>query len=608
MARRQDQFLSHLTTIGETQFRRVMLRTKHTHSPAVTRLAMSLAALTLGGGVLGLPGIRYSPLSLGAVPAVNAAELQSAAIESPSMRTDGTRGMRKSLLVRQSTGRLPSSVVPAGHSRSGMVNVVPNAGKSASLTIAAPSAGSAATAPAPESAQSLTGRGFSQLMARFPWITRVNQTQPPAAPTGLRQAVPPQGGTPVLTPLPAPPPSPSPSSPPPPPVAAPPPPAPSPTVTPKTDKGIYHEPALPSLPRAGSKITDPVFGTTVLRLTDGSDGSSDTQVQYSYWPTFNKDCTRLVVVAQYDANRSVFYTFDPNTMTAALDHVLTSPPPSGWLLDRSDVIWSGTDRDVIYGHNDVHALWTYNVASRRYVLLKDFSAHVVSGGGLYQMSKSLDDDVFGFTLTNSTGGYVGYLVWKRSTDQILLKQMSTRVDEVQVDKTGHYLSVANTDGNSQIWNLDTKTLTDLVWGVNGYYHYDTGHGTLLTIGSANDLSYRSLASPTQGRSILPGYVRYGSQQDHFSLQADNENWVVVSRYHTGGGAVQAAFDNEIVQIATDGTERVRRLVHHRSVFNDYNDSPRANISRDGRFVAFTSNWGQANGRRDVFIVKITPAP
>lgn len=556
--------------------------------------------------MLGVPGIQHPLLWLGAVPVVNAAELQSGAIESLPPHADGTRRTRKSLLVRQSTGRLPSSLVPVGLAPSSNVSGAPQTGISGSLSIPALSASSAAITSEPT--QSLTGRGFSQLMARFPWIIRVSQTQPPAAPTGLRQAVPPQGGTPVLTSPPSPS-SPPPSPPPPsPPAVTSPPPASSPTVTLKTDKGIYHEPVPPSLPRAGSKITDPVFGTTVLRLTDGSDGSSDTQVQYSYWPTFNQDCTRLVVVAQYEANRSVFYTFDPNTMTATRDHVVTSPPPSGWLLDRSDIIWSGTNRDVVYGHNDVHKLWTYNVASRQYALVKDFSAHVVSGGGLYQMSKSLDDDVFGFTLTNSAGGYVGYLVWQRSTDQILLKQMSARVDEVQVDKTGHYLSVANTDGNSQIWNLDTKTLTNLVWGVNGYYHYDTGHGTLLTIGSANDLSYRSLASPTQGRSILPGYLRYGSQQDHFSLQSDNENWVVVSRYHTGGGGVQAAFDNEIVQIATDGTERVRRLVHHHSVFNDYNDSPRANISRDGRFVAFSSNWGQANGRRDVFIVKITPAP
>ncbi len=581
-------------------------RTKDRRTPSLTWLAMSLSVVTVGAGMIELPGIQHPWLPLGPVPVVNAAELQSRAIEDLHPDAEGARRKRKSLLARQSTGRLPASPAPAVFSRSSDTTIAPQAAMSAGLSSPAIPAGSAGAGS--ETTKSLTGRGFSQLMARFPGITRIFQAPPPVAPTGPRQAAPPQGGTPVLTPTPPPAPTPTPSPPPPPPVTSPPPPAPSPTMTLKTDMGIHNEPALPSLPRAGSKISDPVFGTTVLRLTDGSDGNSDVQVQYSYWPTFNKDCTRLVVVAQYEANRSVFYTFDPTTMTATRDHVLTSPPSSGWLMDRSDVIWSGTDRDVIYGHNDVHMLWTYNVASRQYALVKDFSAHVVSGGGLYQMSKSLDDDVFGFTLTNSAGGYVGYLVWKRSTDQILLKQMSTRVDEVQVDKTGHYLSVANSDGNSQIWNLDTKTLTTLVWGVNGYYHYDTGHGTLLTIGSTNDLSYRSLASPTQGRSILPGYVRYGSQQDHFSLQADDENWVVVSRYSTSGGGVQAAFDNEIVQIATDGTERVRRLVHHRSVFNDYNDSPRANISRDGRFVAFTSNWGQADGRRDVFIVKITPAP
>jgi hypothetical protein len=33
----------------------------------------------------------------------------------------------------------------------------------------------------------------------------------------------------------------------------------------------------------------------------------------------------------------------------------------------------------------------------------------------------------------------------------------------------------------------------------------------------------------------------------------------------------------------------------------------ANISRDGRFVAFGSNWG-GSGRRDVFILKVPPIP
>jgi hypothetical protein len=47
------------------------------------------------------------------------------------------------------------------------------------------------------------------------------------------------------------------------------------------------------------------------------------------------------------------------------------------------------------------------------------------------------------------------------------------------------------------------------------------------------------------------------------------------------------------------------MAHHFSVYDgDYYESPRADISRDGRFVAFTSNWGVPGGRLDVFILKI----
>ncbi|HLL74667.1 MAG TPA: hypothetical protein VK421_05335, partial [Pyrinomonadaceae bacterium] len=65
---------------------------------------------------------------------------------------------------------------------------------------------------------------------------------------------------------------------------------------------------------------------------------------------------------------------------------------------------------------------------------------------------------------------------------------------------------------------------------------------------------------------------------------------------------------EVVQVATDGSGRVRRLLHHHSSFSSYYDSPRANVSRDGRFVAFTSNWGGAGGRHDMFVARIDPAP
>src|SRR5437016_3029190 len=84
--------------------------------------------------------------------------------------------------------------------------------------------------------------------------------------------------------------------------------------------------------------------------------------------------------------------------------------------------------------------------------------------------------------------------------------------------------------------------------------------------------------------------------------ADNESWCLISNFTAGNGAA-GPFRNEIFQASTDGSQRVRRLAHHHSVYRDYWDTPRADISRDGRFVAFTSNWG-SNTRRDVFIIKV----
>jgi hypothetical protein len=72
--------------------------------------------------------------------------------------------------------------------------------------------------------------------------------------------------------------------------------------------------------------------------------------------------------------------------------------------------------------------------------------------------------------------------------------------------------------------------------------------------------------------------------------------------------INHVLEGEVVQVAMDGSGRVRRLFHHRSVFQKYYDTPRANISRDGRFVAFSSNWGVADGRHDMFIARIPPAP
>lgn len=63
------------------------------------------------------------------------------------------------------------------------------------------------------------------------------------------------------------------------------------------------------------------------------------------------------------------------------------------------------------------------------------------------------------------------------------------------------------------------------------------------------------------------------------------------------------FHGEVFLVKTDGSGEVKRFVHHRAQLINYEDSNFGNISRDGNFVAFGSNWDNS-GRRDLFIARV----
>jgi len=68
------------------------------------------------------------------------------------------------------------------------------------------------------------------------------------------------------------------------------------------------------------------------------------------------------------------------------------------------------------------------------------------------------------------------------------------------------------------------------------------------------------------------------------MLADDERWVTVATYRSNSlPPATGPFQGEVFQVATDGSQRVRRLAHNRTVWSYYYESPRANISLDGRF-------------------------
>jgi hypothetical protein len=57
---------------------------------------------------------------------------------------------------------------------------------------------------------------------------------------------------------------------------------------------------------------------------------------------------------------------------------------------------------------------------------------------------------------------------------------------------------------------------------------------------------------------------------------------------------------ELVRVRLDGSA-IERLAHHRSNVISYSDQPKANVSYDGSYYVFTSNWG-GQSRVDVYVV------
>lgn len=382
-----------------------------------------------------------------------------------------------------------------------------------------------------------------------------------------------------------------------------------------TDLGIYPPPAPLALPAAGGSFTDPTFGTDILRVTDETDGTEN-EHGYSYWQCFNADNS---IVYVYSVNGiKTLYDLDTAALTisnkrSAFPTLIDGESPLG-----EDQIWDAENKNIIYCHTYKNIV-AYNVSDNTFSIIKNLDGFIPNNEYIYQMSMSDDATKFAFSRKRLTDYNVsGYLVYDVTTDSVY-SVTETHIDEVQLNKAGTYLWV-KTDKQgegviqSQIINLTTwekEELTD-----NGP-DFAPGHGDVgldFIIGAdnwENRLLYRKFDNPHTFYSVWNFEGDWG-QDVHVSQLATNEQWILISCYMASTGyPFSGLIENEILQVSTDGLMSVRRLCHHQSDYigsgSNYWASPRASISRDGRFVIFDSNWGNPD-RTDVFIMKIPAAP
>jgi hypothetical protein len=403
----------------------------------------------------------------------------------------------------------------------------------------------------------------------------------------------------------------------------------------------------PAIGKANSSVTDPNFGSRIARVTDdrsdprrpGGPLMTPSSAEQNPW---NATGTGFYVMTS--GGGYLLYDFDPATMTARPSRV-------------SDVPWGGepqfsyTRSNILYGMaNRSTVLQQLDMGTGKVTSINDGSQCVKlnSADTGHSMTVSADDNrmmtSFG---PQQNANYVIY-VYDRSqgcrwynteTGEIGGKwgakgTVSTpdryTVHNARMSKSGKYIYIARAKPSPGhqwvVWDVETTNAvvcTQECSGhrVLGYSHIVSPSGRVHPL----DLRLRPLDHLETSIPLIKDLEHSGYWYDqHFSwnnVDPNDTNPVCFSTYRpsnpdTPGTPLQVdgPWENEIDCVEVDGKDsKVWRFAHtYSTAKNGFWSTPRGNVSPDGRFFMFTSDWqdqlGQApngkNYRTDVFVVEL----
>jgi len=407
---------------------------------------------------------------------------------------------------------------------------------------------------------------------------------------------------------------------------------------------------------AGSIIKDPNFGSRIVRVTDTkTDGrgasesySTPSSAEQNSW---NTDDTRFY--ARAIDGRLLLFDFNPSTLVARP----LGQPNVSWIGEPQ---FSYSQPDILYGiARDRPTFQQYDISTNRTTDVHDASKCVKlkSSDAGRAISVSADDQRAAMVLgPEQDTDYLVYVYdrtkgcrWYNAQTGEIGGQWGPKgnvsvpdrylIHDARINKSGRFLEIRRSGAlvpgvtlpsnpaPSFIWNVDTMELTPCgPKGCKG--HHALGYLHLLNPSEQEhpmDLWIRplnQLEAPSPLIKTLPAIQGwYDLHLSWNNVHADDSAPACLSTYRRDNpdapGApprVLGPWENEILCVETDGKDsKVWRFAQtYSTAQNGFWSSPRGNVSQDGRFYMFTSDWedqlGQVPGtssyRTDVFVVEL----
>jgi hypothetical protein len=430
-----------------------------------------------------------------------------------------------------------------------------------------------------------------------------------------------------------------------------------------TDRDTRSKPALPAIGPAGSTFTDPTFGSRLLRVTDGgtrpgTPGRSYTTPSAAHQTAWNSSSTYFYV-------RSVDGYFIPyafNAATMAISRPRATSSGDGGLViaSQTEPQFSFTAPNVLYvtrqdAANDWPIITSFDFSTGAYTDLLNLGeaapiARHTYTGGLSSSAGSKERVMAFFGGSAQDAHYLVALFSPGEPRSVALLDTTTStvtIDDTKtptniplnfhlhhawLDKSGRYVILETTAPDRParaplyVWDTIANTFTALPQsGALAGGHFATGFGTMVnqdcctsTTWDAAQWQIRSLATPTANQDLIapvltPQETYAGDHASWNNAQPGMRVPFITGFYRTSNEtAPWRPWDDEIIAVQTGGTSAtVWRFAHHRSSLVSFWDTPRANVSQDGRWALFTSNWEKTLGgdpsggpREDVFMVEL----
>jgi hypothetical protein len=415
----------------------------------------------------------------------------------------------------------------------------------------------------------------------------------------------------------------------------------------RTDQRIEaYRTEAPDLGAAGSVLTDPSFGSRIVRVTDakadpigkGRSFATPSSAEQNPW---NSNSTKFYVNTA--GGQYVLYDFEPSSMAIRQSGVIK-------------VRWGGepqfsyTRPDVVYGVRDRDAAFQeFQISSGKVTTIHTISDCIKSDTPGHSITVSADDD----RMSTSVGpqqdqNYLVYVYDRKQgcrwyntetgeiggqwgpKGQIAIPDRF-RIHNQRLSKSGKFIWIQRGQSFAGkhwlVWEVETMNVVACPSQCTG--HRAVGYSHMVAPSGLThplDLVERPLDRLENVQHLVTGLQPLNGAQfwydSHLSWNnagPEDSQPICLSTYLTSNprGAPPAVFhawDNEIVCVSTDKKDsKVWRFAHtYSTAKNGFWSTPRGNVSPDGRFFMFTSDWQnqlepapRGNGyRTDVFIVEL----